>query len=1088
MVEQHDKNPTRIHYLPHHAVIRQEKETTKVRIVYDASARAQGPSLNDCLHTGPKFNQNILEIFLRFRSFPVAWTADIEKAFLMIAMSPDDRDALRFLWVDNPSSDNPNIVIYRFARVVFGVSSSPYLLNSTIQHHLKQYLSQQPNIVEKLLESFYVDDLICGGSDDNEAYNHYMFAKDVLSHASFNLRKFITSSQVLRDKMKQDLRHPMKENCVDSSDASSIDPTPSSDSLNKPEEHKVLGVRWNIQSDQFVFDLSTIVTATVTLIPTKRKAISLIGRFYDPLEFLSPVTIRFKVLVQELCKSQVNWDEPLQGELLRKWTDLITDLTQSEPITIDRQYFLKHTEMDCYQLFGYCDASAIAYAAVIYLVETTSLRKYSSFVVAKTRVSPLKSQTIPRLELLSALLLARLMKNVTESLASRLILTAPRCFTDSQIALYWIKGTAKDWKPFIQNRVNEIRRLVPVDCWGHCSGKENPADIPSRGLSSMDLAVSKLWQYGPEVLQYDIVTPLPLEIPEACAKELKSSETICLLTPLNTTTVSNVVECDKYSSVHKLYRIKALVLKFVNVLQHKSADSSHDLTQNYLARAKKLWIMDCQTVLIKNHNFSTWKLQFNLYLDEHQLWRCRGRLQHANLPFAAKDPLLLARKHRLTELVVRDAHHTVQHGGVNETLTQIRSQYWIIRGRSLVRSVIHNCVTCRRYEGKPYRPPPPPPLPAFRVNKAPPFAYTGVDYAGPLYVRTQGISDGNTCKAWICLFTCCVTRAVHLELVLDMSAPTFIRCLKRFTARRGLPRKFISDNGKTFKAAAKTLNEVVKQPQFTTYLAGVGIEWTFNLEKAPWWGGIFERLVQSMKRPLRKILGQAKFSYDELNTALIEVEAIVNSRPLTYITSDELEEPLTPSHLIIGRRILSLPDDLSYLEDGDEEFTVNDETLQRRDNVINHFWKRWNKEYLLELCNAHRYPNANQQFSSAWDGDIVVIQDPNMPRGFWKVARITKLLMGKDGRPRGAILKVSARGDKATTLQRPLQLLYPLEIHCSASEDDKASNDEQPIVSEDDDELEVRKSRRAASLRAQEHFKDWSAQLLEDDPEPGDDP
>ena len=130
----------------------------------------------------------------------------------MIAMSSDDRDALRFLWVDNPHSDNPNIVIYRFARVVFGVSSSLYLLNSTIQHHLKQYLSQQPNIVEKLLELFYVDDLICGGSDNNEAYNHYMFAKDVLSHASFNLRKFITSSQVLRDKMKQDLRHPMKEN------------------------------------------------------------------------------------------------------------------------------------------------------------------------------------------------------------------------------------------------------------------------------------------------------------------------------------------------------------------------------------------------------------------------------------------------------------------------------------------------------------------------------------------------------------------------------------------------------------------------------------------------------------------------------------------------------------------------------------------------------------------------------------------------------------------------------------------------------------------------------------------------------------
>ena len=174
-VEQHDGHPTKVHYLPHHAAIRQDKNTTKVRIVYDASVRAQGPSLNDCLHTGPKFNQKILEILSRFRSYPVAWNADIEKGFLMISMSPDDRDAMRFLWVDNPhyDSDNPNTVIYRFAWVVFGVSSSPYLLNSTIQYHFKQYLLQQPNIVEKLLESFYVDDLICGGSDDNEAYSHY---------------------------------------------------------------------------------------------------------------------------------------------------------------------------------------------------------------------------------------------------------------------------------------------------------------------------------------------------------------------------------------------------------------------------------------------------------------------------------------------------------------------------------------------------------------------------------------------------------------------------------------------------------------------------------------------------------------------------------------------------------------------------------------------------------------------------------------------------------------------------------------------------------------------------------------------------
>ena len=245
IVKEINSHSGRVHYLAHHAVVRQDKETTKVRIVYDASARSQGPSLNDCLHTGPKFNQKILEILLRFRCYPVAWIANIEKAFLMISMSPKDRDALRFLWVDNPLTTSPNIITYRFARVVFGVSSSPYLLNSTIQHHLMQYSSLQPDIVTKLLESFYVDDLVCGGNNEDEAQRHYIFARDALRHASFNLRKFITNSHILRDRVKREEPHLSKDNA----DVTYADTTLFTEQLNQPDEHKVLGVRWNIQTD-----------------------------------------------------------------------------------------------------------------------------------------------------------------------------------------------------------------------------------------------------------------------------------------------------------------------------------------------------------------------------------------------------------------------------------------------------------------------------------------------------------------------------------------------------------------------------------------------------------------------------------------------------------------------------------------------------------------------------------------------------------------------------------------------------------------------------------------------------------------------
>ena len=323
--------------------------------------------------------------------------------------------------------------------------------------------------------------------------------------------------------------------------------------------------------------------------------------------------------------------------------------------------------------------------------------------------------------------------------------------------------------------------------------------------------------------------------------------------------------------------------------------------------------------------------------------RSGGRLANADLPYSTKYPILLPRNHPLTPLIINDAHQRVLHNGVRETLTEIRRKFWIVKGRSLVRAIIHQCVTCRRFEGAPFPTPPPPPLPVSSVKEDPAFTYTGVDFAGPLMIRTEGPNKNS--KTWICLFTCFVTRAVHLDIVLDMSAETFIRCLKRFAARRGLPHWFISDNGKTFKAASKFLKSVFKDDAVTDHLAERVCEWTFNVERAPWWGGAFERMVQSTKRCLRKMVGQASLNYDELLTAVTEIESIINSRPLSYISAGDTEEPLTPSHLLIGRRVLNLPDYLDHLCDqGDEDFDINSSQLTRRtrhlSNTLNHFWKR----------------------------------------------------------------------------------------------------------------------------------------------------
>ena len=199
-----------------------------------------------------------------------------------------------------------------------------------------------------------------------------------------------------------------------------------------------------------------------------------------------------------------------------------------------------------------------------------------------------------------------------------------------------------------------------------------------------------------------------------------------------------------------------------------------------------------------------------------------------------------------------------------------------------------------------------------------------------------------------------------------------------------------------------------------TYLSDVGVEWKFNLEKAPWWGGVFERMVKSTKRCLRKTIGQSRFSFDELHTIIVEIEGIINSRPISYLDSDDVEEPLTPSHLLVGRRLLNLPDKLTHYEEGDEEFEVTDEAMQRRarhlNSVLNHFWRWWSKEYLLELRDAHRQWHPTNTLATTKIGDVVLLHDQDHPRGFWKMAKVQKILSGRDGHTRGAVLKVASKG------------------------------------------------------------------------------
>ena len=389
-----------------------------------------------------------------------------------------------------------------------------------------------------------------------------------------------------------------------------------------------------------------------------------------------------------------------------------------------------------------------------------------------------------------------------------------------------------------------------------------------------------------------------------------------------------IIPLEKFSSLQRLMRVTAYVLRFVsNLKQSKKKKEliAGEVTQEEMDQARELWIKEVQRSVYNDKNFDQVKVSLSLFTDDKGILRCGGRLKNAPIPYDARFPIFLSRCSRFTYLVINHGHFKVLHNDVRDTLTELRSRFWVTKGRQTVKTAIENCSVCKKLQGRSYAVPPPPLLPEFRVSDEFAFTRVGVDFAGPIYVKDVFAKKGDMNKVYIALFTCAATRAVHLELVPNLSAESFIRALARFKERRGIPVLIVSENGKTFKDS-----RVQAQCQRD------GTQWKFNVEAAPWWGGFFERLVKSVKLSLKKCIRNARLNYDELSTVLVEVEAALSSRPLTYVF-DEMEKPLTSSHLIVGRRILSVPSKSSSDEVGQTE-----ETLKRRakflQRILDHFW------------------------------------------------------------------------------------------------------------------------------------------------------
>lgn len=386
----------------------------------------------------------------------------------------------------------------------------------------------------------------------------------------------------------------------------------------------------------------------------------------------------------------------------------------------------------------------------------------------------------------------------------------------------------------------------------------------------------------------------------------------------------------------------------------------------------------------------------NPYLDEKNILRVGGRLRHANLPHDTKNPIILGRTNPLTRLIVADAHDKTLHGGVQLMLCYLRSKYWIVRAKSLVKQHVHKCMKCARLNatakaqimGD---------LPVERVTPTRPFLHSGVDFAGPFQTLVSKGRGNKTTKTYIAIFICMSTKAIHIELVGDLTSEAFIAAFRRFVARRGKCSHLWSDRGRNFVGADRELHELWNEAQMTTEVANTlttdGTQFHFIPPYSPNFGGLWEAGVKSIKYHLKRII-TTNFTFEELTTILCQIEACLNSRPLCPIddTDSENVNPLTPGHFLIGEPPIVVPSpDLRAVK------MHNLTRWQHAQKLLNDFWRRWQEEYLTRLQQRSKWTKKDKEFSI---GDIVLIKTDNLPPGKWSLGRIIEKHPGADGHTR----------------------------------------------------------------------------------------
>ena len=1009
-----------VYFMPTSCVFK-NSTSFAVRAIFNASSKSKsGYSLNDVLHSGPDLSCNLFHLLVRYRLSYLYTTADIGRFYWRVELrkGSNSSDYLRYVFVDKTGE----LQHCRSLSVAFGVTSSSFQAMWCTRHLSKEYAPTYPKAAPVVQSSQYIDDIGYGSKDVADAAETAAQLRNLLLQGNFDSHKWRSSDPTVLSQAKI----PLEKQVAD-------------------DESSFLGLVWNHKTDTIHFDFRTTITRVKK--HSVRSLLSIGSKLFDPLGYFSSLTIRLRRLMRRCVEEKLSWDEALSPSILKDWLAYCEEIRSMKPFSVPRPAIGPNEE---YFIAAFSDASKDAYASCVYAISPSRV----TLVLAKAKICPLKgknaanlSLTIPRLELLSVYLSTKLTDLVKDAIGRQDI----EChyFTDSSISRARILRGPSPYKVWVAARVRHIlTRTSPEFVHGLC-GLQNPADAPSRGRTMEEVRTDGRW-WGEQLHflrlprskwpEHRSFTPEQVRKNEELDKlELQKME----ITPA----VAAAIQCrdspffsltERLSQFSRIMRVGAFCFRFLlmkckklttlPIFRHAKVEHG-DLKINELrvsARffqrlaqrrtyAGQLTYVEGKLTVESNSDLQ----RLGGFLDENNVIRAKTRLALSeSIPFQTRCPIILPRpsKNSLSLKIVQYVHQQNGHPGLNTTLYLVRRSFMLIGSLKECAFAIHRCPNrgCLKLirpsvDISPY------PDVRTNVDFVPWFSW-GIDYLGPLKLLPTPTQLADSCYG--VLFCCQTTRCVHVEVVTELTTETFLLTFRKVAALKGMPRYCQTDNAKTFSSADRQLTRLYRkfnQKTIEEETKSKGVVWSFSISRSAASNGSVESMVKIFKNALFKIFrATSRTTLATMDSLFLEACAIANSRPLCRPTSLDAI-PVSPALLCQNRELGALPFDA---ENVNRECKFSRMELYRK-QLINSFWKTWRRDVVLR----QRVSNFQKDTNYVKVGQIVVLADANVPKGVYKLARITQLFPSKDGKIRRCNLVTPQN----TAISRHVNDLYVFE-------------------------------------------------------------